>query len=31
MEKSEIHILGNGGNAINASHINGDFTKTFTR
>ena len=27
---SEIHILGNGGSAANASHINGDFTKTFS-
>ena len=29
-KKSEIHILGNGGSAANANHINGDFTKTFT-
>ena len=27
--KAEIHILGNGGSAANANHINGDFTKTF--
>ena len=27
---STIHILGNGGSAANASHIVGDFTKTFT-
>ena len=27
---SEIHIIGNGGSAANASHINGDFTKTFS-
>jgi phosphoheptose isomerase len=27
---SSIHILGNGGSAANASHIVGDFTKTFT-
>ena len=26
----EIHILGNGGSAANANHINGDFTKTFS-
>lgn len=26
---SSIHILGNGGSAANASHIVGDFTKTF--
>lgn len=26
---SSIHILGNGGSAANASHITGDFTKTF--
>ena len=27
---SAIHILGNGGSAANASHIVGDFTKTFS-
>ncbi len=27
---NEIHILGNGGSAANANHINGDFTKTFS-
>ncbi len=27
---STIHILGNGGSAANASHIVGDFTKTFS-
>ena len=27
---SEIHILGNGGSAANASHIVGDYTKTFS-
>ena len=26
---SSIHILGNGGSAANASHIVGDYTKTF--
>ena len=28
--RDEIHILGNGGSAANANHINGDFSKTFT-
>lgn len=27
---SSIHIIGNGGSAANASHIVGDYTKTFT-
>ena len=28
--KHSIHLIGNGGSAANASHIAGDFTKTFT-
>tara|TARA_B100001248_G_C27320618_1_gene426575 strand:- start:395 stop:1021 length:627 start_codon:yes stop_codon:yes gene_type:complete len=28
--RDEIHILGNGGSAANANHINGDFSKTFS-
>ena len=28
--KSCIHIIGNGGSAANASHVVGDYTKTFT-
>ncbi len=28
--RDEIHILGNGGSAANANHVNGDFSKTFS-